>query len=144
MAKRVDFKLSKAWGLHEKGKVFSKMNRAQARFLQDTKKVGKILGESKTQKDLENEEAIKANLEAATEERVNAHKAEAETKVKKAEEKATKAEEALKAQKDKSSTEIADMKKKLTEAKKAENAALKAQKIAENKMDKLAKQRATK
>ena len=41
--KRADFKLSKNWGVHKKGKVFKNMDRARARSLQDVRKVGKII-----------------------------------------------------------------------------------------------------
>lgn len=43
MYKRADFKLIKNWGKHRKGKVFEGMDRAQARYLQDVSKVGKIV-----------------------------------------------------------------------------------------------------
>lgn len=43
MAKRADFKLTKTWGIHPKGKVFPNMDRARARSLQDVHKVGKII-----------------------------------------------------------------------------------------------------
>lgn len=43
MAKRADFKLTKNWGVHKKGKVFENMDRARARSLQDVRKVGKIV-----------------------------------------------------------------------------------------------------
>lgn len=43
MAKRADFKLTKNWGVHKKGKVFKNMDRARARSLQDVRKVGKIV-----------------------------------------------------------------------------------------------------
>lgn len=43
MSHRVDFKLDKNWGVYKKGHVFTGMNRARARSLQDVRKVGKIV-----------------------------------------------------------------------------------------------------
>lgn len=40
---RVNFKLTKSWGMYKKGEVFENMNRARARSLQDVRKVGKII-----------------------------------------------------------------------------------------------------
>ena len=43
MAKRVDVKLTKAWGVYPKGHTFEGMRRSRARSLQDVQKVGKIV-----------------------------------------------------------------------------------------------------
>lgn len=43
MVNRADFKLTKTWGVHQKGKVFTNLDRAHARYLQDVDKVGKIV-----------------------------------------------------------------------------------------------------
>ena len=143
MSKTVDFEFTKKWGSITKGTVKS-FRPQHARSLQDVRKVGKILGKTKTQTEIDDLETYKADVEQATEERVEAVKKSAETEVSEAKGKADKAEIALKAEKDKSKSEITAMKKELQEEKKKTTAVLKAQRIAENKMDKLVKQRATK
>ena len=44
MAKRTDFKFTKSYGKYPKGHVIENMDRAQARSLQDVRKVGKLIG----------------------------------------------------------------------------------------------------
>jgi len=148
---RVDLVLTKNWGGHEKGHVLTNLNRAFARSIQDVEKAGKIIGDTKSQADLDNELSIQEAAEKDAEEIVNAVKEEAEGKVLKADSKIQKAEEALnvaklsaKKQADKHKVEISEMKKNLQTAEKKATNALKAQKVAENKMDKLVKERSTK
>ena len=43
MAKRADFKFNKTYGKYKKGDVIEGIDRAQARSLQDVRKVGKIV-----------------------------------------------------------------------------------------------------
>lgn len=83
MAKRVDFVFTKDYGLTKKDTVRS-MNRAFARTLQDIEKVGKIIGEAKSQGETEAEkkiveqskklEAMKKELDKAKKERAIALK----------------------------------------------------------------------
>ena len=40
---RVDLKLTKKWGMYDKGHVFKGLDRANARSIQDVEKVGKII-----------------------------------------------------------------------------------------------------
>jgi hypothetical protein len=42
MAERVNFKLTKPWGMYKKGHVFENMKKSRARSLQDVRKVGKM------------------------------------------------------------------------------------------------------
>ena len=69
--KRVDFKLSKNWGKYPKGHVFTNLNRARARNLQDVQKIGKIVeqknGESKTKDEPEPEPETTTKTGKATE-----------------------------------------------------------------------------
>ena len=44
MAKRTDFKFTKKYGKYNKGDVLEGIDRAQARSLQDVRKVGKLIG----------------------------------------------------------------------------------------------------
>lgn len=44
MAKRTDFKFTKKYGKYGKGDVIEGIDRAQARSLQDVRKVGKLIG----------------------------------------------------------------------------------------------------
>jgi len=43
MAKRADFKFTKKYGKYSKGDVLEGLDRAQARSLQDVRKVGKLI-----------------------------------------------------------------------------------------------------
>lgn len=57
MSKRTDFKFTKQYGKYSKDHVIKNMDRAQARSLQDVRKVGKIT-EPKKGKDLKPEVEI--------------------------------------------------------------------------------------
>lgn len=50
---RVDLKLTKSWGIHPKGKVFTNLDRAFARSIQDVEKVGKIIKPEQDKSDKE-------------------------------------------------------------------------------------------
>jgi len=43
MSKRTDFKFTKQYGKYSKGHVIKNMDRAQARSLQDVRKVGELI-----------------------------------------------------------------------------------------------------
>jgi hypothetical protein len=154
MRHKVDFQFTKNWGLIEKGTVKS-FKKPQAKSLQNIHKVGKIIGETKSKAELNDMEAVKAEIDQAAEERVVAVKNELKGKEEFHAKEKSLAESAMKAQKDKHAAEIKAMKDKHTESEKALKAKLaesnkekvqaeKALKVSNNKLEKLAQQRATK
>ena len=146
----VDFEFTKNWGLIEKGTVKS-LDRAFARSLQDMDKVGKILGDTKSKKEIETLEQAQAEMEVAVEERVDAVKRSADNQIAEADKKVVDAKaEAVKAQAlaenkvQNVSKELKDMKAELVRANKELAASKKMIKVTQNKLDKAVKVRSTK
>ncbi len=91
MARKVDFKYTKNWGMIKKGTVKS-YNRQFARSLQDVRKVGKIIGNTKVdEEDNELLEMMKENEALKKEnDRLKAVKPQADKAEPKAKSRATK------------------------------------------------------